>query len=182
MPYVVATPEMMAAAATDVAAVGSTLSAAHTAAAAPTVAVIPAAADEVSASIAQVFSRAAQEYQALAGKAAAFQQQFVQHLTASAGSYAAAEAANAVSLQSLTASVGSSVAAIPDMLTSVWNAFVTNAITFFQELYAVVFFGYVAAFLSLILSSLVIYFLIFLVEFALNKMFGILIPFSLPTL
>jgi PE family len=112
MSYVMATPEMMAAAATDVAAVGSTLSAAHMAAAAPTVAVIPAAADEVSAGIAQVFSRAAQEYQALAGQAAAFNQKFVQHLTAGAGSYAAAEAANAAVLQPLTASAGSAASAI----------------------------------------------------------------------
>ncbi len=52
MSYVTVAPEMMAAAATDVAAVGSTLSAAHLAAAAPTVAVMPAAADEVSGSIA----------------------------------------------------------------------------------------------------------------------------------
>jgi hypothetical protein len=112
MSYVMATPEMMAAAATDVAAVGSTLSAAHMAAAAPTVAVMPAAADEVSAGIAQVFSRAAQEYQRLAGQAAAFNQKFVQHLTAGAGSYAAAEAANAAVLQPLTASAGSAASAI----------------------------------------------------------------------
>ncbi len=98
MSNVTAVPEMMAAAATDVAAIGSTVNAAHMAAAAPTVAVIPAAADEVSASIAQVFSKQAQNYQALAGQAAAFQQQFVQHLNASAGSYAGAEAVSAASL------------------------------------------------------------------------------------
>ena len=73
MSYVMAAPEMIAAAATDVAAVGSTVSAAHMAAAPPTIAVIPAAADEVSASIAQLFSRCAQDYHALAGQAAAFQ-------------------------------------------------------------------------------------------------------------
>ncbi|OBI41148.1 PE family protein [Mycobacterium sp. E796] len=115
MSYVLAAPEMMAAAAADVAAVGSTLSAAHLAAVAPTVAVLPAAADEVSAGIAQVFSRAAQEYHALAGKAAAFGQQFVQHLNASAGSYLAAEAANAASLLHLTAGAGAAASAIPDL-------------------------------------------------------------------
>ena len=62
MAYVIAAPEMLAAAATDVAAVGSTVSAAHMAAAPPTIGVIPAAADEVSAGIAQVFSRRAQDY------------------------------------------------------------------------------------------------------------------------
>ncbi len=112
MSYVMAMPEMMAAAATDVSAVGSTLSAAHLAAAAPTVAVIPAAADEVSASIANLFSAHAQDYQARAGQAAAFHEQFVQHLNASAGSYAATEAANAASLRHLNASAGSSASAI----------------------------------------------------------------------
>ena len=146
MSYVMAAPEMMAAAATDVAAVGSTLSAAHMAAAAPTVAVIPAAADEVSAGIAQVFSRAAQEYQALAGKAAAFQQQFVQHLTASAGSYAAAEAANTASLQPLTATAGSSASAISglagqllSMLTSFWHTLTSQLIGFFIVFNRIVF-------------------------------------------
>ena len=46
-------------------------------AAAPTVALIPAAADEVSASIAHLFSQHAQDYQALAGQAAVFHEQFV---------------------------------------------------------------------------------------------------------
>jgi hypothetical protein len=98
MAYVIAAPEIMAAAAADVAAIGSTLSAAHLAAAAPTVAVIPAAADEVSAAVAQVFSQAAQGFQGLVGKASAFGQQFAQQLTGGAGAYAAAEAVNAASV------------------------------------------------------------------------------------
>ena len=57
MSYVIAAPEMMTSAATDLATIGSDLSAAHTAATAPTLALIPAAADEVSASIAHLFSR-----------------------------------------------------------------------------------------------------------------------------
>ena len=110
MPYVIAAPEMIAAAATDLATIGSTLSAAHTAAA-PTLAVMPAAADEVSASVAHLFSQHAHDYQALAGQATAFHEQFVQHLTASAGSYARAEAANASMLQPLNASTGSHASA-----------------------------------------------------------------------
>jgi len=98
MSYVMAAPEMMAGAATDVAAIGSTLRAAHLAAAAPTVAVIPAAADQVSTSIAQLFSGAAQDFHALVGQAATFGEQFAQHLNLGAGSYAAAEAVNAASL------------------------------------------------------------------------------------
>jgi hypothetical protein len=99
MSYVIAAPEMMTSAATDLATIGSDLTAAHTAAATSTVALVPAAADEVSASIAHVFSQHAAGYQALAGKAAAFHEQFVQTLKTSAGSYAGAEAAAAASLR-----------------------------------------------------------------------------------
>jgi hypothetical protein len=109
MSSVTAAPELIRTAATDLANIGSNLSAAHTAAAAPTTGVVPAAADEVSAGIAHLFSAHAQDYQALAGRAAAFHQQFMQNLTASAGSYAAAEAANAAVLQPLNA-VAASVA------------------------------------------------------------------------
>jgi PE family len=101
MAYVIADPELMTAAAADFAAVGSNVSAAHMVAAAPTVAVIPAAADEVSTGIAHLFSQHAANYQALAGQAAAFQEQFVQHLTAGAFSYASAEANSAGLLNGL---------------------------------------------------------------------------------
>jgi hypothetical protein len=100
MSYVIAAPEMMTYAATDLATIGSTLRAAHLAAAAPTVAVLPAAADEVSAGIAHLFSSCAQDYHSLAGRVAAFHEQFVQHLTAGAASYASTEAAN-VTLQQM---------------------------------------------------------------------------------
>jgi PE family len=88
MSYVIAAPEMMTSAATDLATIGSNVSAAHMAAAARTLAVMPAAADELSASIAQLFSQHAANHQALAAQAAAFNDQFVQHLTAGAFSYA----------------------------------------------------------------------------------------------
>jgi hypothetical protein len=45
MSVLIAAPETIAAASTDLAGIGSTLSAAHMAAAVPTVAVVPAAAD-----------------------------------------------------------------------------------------------------------------------------------------
>lgn len=80
---------------------------------------IPAAADEVSTGIAQLFSRQAQGYQAMAGKAAAFQEQFVQRLTAGAASYADIEGAIAALLHDLNATVGSftrGIAAIPVVL------------------------------------------------------------------
>jgi PE family len=57
MSYAIATPETLAAATADLATIDSSLSAAHTAAATQTVALAPAAADEVSASIAHLFSQ-----------------------------------------------------------------------------------------------------------------------------
>jgi hypothetical protein len=128
MSYLIAAPEMMAAAATDVAAVGSALSAAHMAAA-PTVAVVPAAADEVSAGIAHLFSRYAQGYQALAGQAAAFHEQFVQHLTASAGSYAATEAVNASLLQPLNAVAGTFASTVPGQILNLFTGQILNWLT-----------------------------------------------------
>ena len=111
MSYVIAPPEMLGAAAADFATIDSSLGAAHTAAAAPTIALVPAAADEVSASIAHLFSQYAQGYQAIAGHAAAFHEQFIQHLNASARSYANTEAANNSSLRSLDANPGSHASA-----------------------------------------------------------------------
>jgi hypothetical protein len=52
-----------------------------------TLAVTPAAADEVSVSIAHLFSQHAHDYQAQATQAAAFQGQFAQNLKAGAGAY-----------------------------------------------------------------------------------------------
>ncbi len=77
----------------------SVLSAANSAAAGPTMAVMAAGADEVSALIAGLFDAHAQAYQALSAQALVFHDQFVQMLNAGAGSYAAAEAANASPLQ-----------------------------------------------------------------------------------
>jgi triacylglycerol lipase len=57
MSSVIAVPELITTAATDLANIGSTLSGAHTAAAASTVTVLPAAEDEVSVAIADLFSR-----------------------------------------------------------------------------------------------------------------------------
>lgn len=71
MSYVIATPEMMATAAFDLARIGSQVSAASAVAAMPTTEVVAAGADEVSAGIAALFSAHAQEYQALSAQAAA---------------------------------------------------------------------------------------------------------------
>jgi hypothetical protein len=107
MSYAIADPELIKSAATGLAAIGANLSAAHTSAAPPTLAVVPAAADEVSAGIAQLFSQYGQTYHAMAAQAAAFDERFVQHLTASAVSFAGAEASNAALLQNLAGSAAS---------------------------------------------------------------------------
>jgi hypothetical protein len=125
VPSVIATPELMEAAAVDLATIGSTVSAAHMAAAAPTEAVLPAAADEVSASIAHLFSVHAQDYQGLASQAAAFHEQFLQHLTASAGSYSRAEAAAASSLQPASAIAAPDVSTITASLDQLVNSLIT---------------------------------------------------------
>jgi PE family len=98
MSYVIVAPEMMTAAAADLATIGSTVSEAHTAAA-PALAPIPAAADEVSVGIAHLFSAHAQGFQALAGKAATFHEQFVQNMKAGASSYTWIEEAIAALLR-----------------------------------------------------------------------------------
>jgi triacylglycerol lipase len=101
MSYVIAAPDMLAAAAADVAGIGSSLSEANAAAAASTTRVIAAAGDEVSAAIASLFSSRGTAFQALSAQAAAFHAQFVQALNAAGSAYTAAEAASASSLRTL---------------------------------------------------------------------------------
>ncbi|GAB7146115.1 hypothetical protein LRC484719_47240 [Mycobacterium riyadhense] len=60
MSFVIATPESVAAAATDLASIGSSLSAATQAAAAPTMGIVSAGADEVSVAIAALFGACAE--------------------------------------------------------------------------------------------------------------------------
>lgn len=125
MSYVIVAPEMMTAAATDLATIGSNLSAAH-AAAAPAHAVPPAAADEVSVGIAQLFSQHGQDYQALAAETAAFHEQFVQNLAASAASYDNIEAVIASLVRELNVAVSSlRVAAITQTSQSITAYFET---------------------------------------------------------
>src|SRR6516162_19304 len=95
MSFVAAAPEIMTSAAKDLADIGSALTAANRAAVTQTTGVLSAAEDEVSAAIAALFSAHGQGFQALSAQAAAFHEQFVQALTAGAGSYVSAEAANA---------------------------------------------------------------------------------------
>jgi hypothetical protein len=96
MSFVTTQPTELTAAAENLQGIGSSLAAQNAAAAAPTTAVLPAAADEVSALTAAQFATHAQMYQAISAQAAAIHEMFVNTLGASARSYAVTEAANAI--------------------------------------------------------------------------------------
>lgn len=84
-------PGIMTAAAADLEKIASVLDEAHRSAASATLALSPAAADEVSVGIAQLFAQHAQDYQVVTREAAAFHEEFVTKLTASSSAYASAE-------------------------------------------------------------------------------------------
>nr|WP_308460411.1 PE family protein [Mycobacterium kansasii] len=88
-------PDVMNAAAGNLAEIGSAMSAANAAAAPPTTGLVAMAADQVSAAVTTVFATHAQDYQALSAKMAAFHDQFVRTLSNGAGAYLGAEIANA---------------------------------------------------------------------------------------
>jgi hypothetical protein len=105
----VAAPEALVAAASDIAGIGSSLNAANASASLPTTGVLPAGADGVSTQLATLFSAHGQIYQRLSAQAASFHEQFVKVMTASANTYATAEA-NAV--QTLVTRVNAPVEAM----------------------------------------------------------------------
>ncbi len=82
MTFLIAAPATVAVAATELAGIGSTLTAAHAAAAAGTTALLPAAGDEVSAAIASLFSGYARAYQSLNDPSEIFSLADAQQLTA----------------------------------------------------------------------------------------------------
>jgi len=96
--FVLASPDVLASASSDLAGIGSAIGAANAAAAPSTTGILVAAEDEVSAAIAALFSGHGRQFQALSAQAAAFHSQFVQALNAGAGSYVSAEAANVAAL------------------------------------------------------------------------------------
>ncbi len=96
MSFVDIVPEMLSAAADNLQSIGSAVTVQNAAALAPTTALIPAAADEVSALTAVQFAAHAQLYQAVSTQAAVMHQMFVATLAAAANSYAGTEAANTV--------------------------------------------------------------------------------------
>jgi hypothetical protein len=96
MTFVTTQPDMLTSAAGQLQDVGTAIAAQNAAIATPTTGVVPAAADEVSALTAAQFASHAQTYQEVSAQAAAMHEMFVRILSASAGSYATTEAANAV--------------------------------------------------------------------------------------
>jgi hypothetical protein len=96
MSFLITEPAALTAAAGNLAGIGSAMSAQNAAVATPTTGLVPAAADEVSALTAAAFAAHGQVYQAVSAQATAIHQMFVEMLEASAGSYAATEAANAI--------------------------------------------------------------------------------------
>ncbi|WP_082986764.1 PE family protein, partial [Mycobacterium gordonae] len=94
-------PDLLAAAAGDLAVIEQALSAGNAAAAVPTARVTAAAADEVSEAIAALFGAYAQQYQVISAQAMTFHHRLVLSLGASAGSFAFAEATNASAVQSV---------------------------------------------------------------------------------
>ena len=96
MSFVTTQPEMLAAAVAHFQSIGSAMSAQNAAAAGPTTGLSPAAADDVSALTAAAFAAHGVLYQEISAQAATIHQLFVATLEASAGSYAATEAANVV--------------------------------------------------------------------------------------
>ena len=95
------TPDLVEAAAQDLARIHSSLAEATAAVAAPTTAIAAAGQDEVSIAIASLFGGVGDDFQALSAQAQAFHANFVSLMQAGAGAYLSTEAANASPLQTL---------------------------------------------------------------------------------
>ena len=95
MSFMTTQPEAMTTAAAALQTLGAAMTAGDAAAATPTTAVVPAAADEVSALTAAQFAAQGALYQELGAQATAIHELFVDALATSAGSYVATEVANA---------------------------------------------------------------------------------------
>ncbi|WP_156687087.1 PE family protein, partial [Mycobacterium sp. Marseille-P9652] len=111
-PYVIATPAVLAAASSDLAGVREAIVAATTAASVPTTSLLPAAEDEISSAISNLFVAYAREYQALSARAAEVHDNFVQALKVGGQLYRAQEAANTNPLQSVIDTINGEVQAL----------------------------------------------------------------------
>jgi len=116
MSFVIAVPDLVEAAAQDLAGIRSALDEVTEAIVAPTTTLMPAAQDEVSTAIAALFGAFGQEYQALNAEVAAFHNAFVNAMTGGAAAYLDAEIANGAALLSgggsLTADLGAGLSGL----------------------------------------------------------------------
>jgi len=108
--YVNVVPDALAAAAADVAAIGSGISAAQASAAAATTVVSPAALDEVSIAVSTAFSEFGTQLQALTTQLTAFQAQLAQGVNEAQAAYLAVEQLNTTSFQTAVAEASGSSA------------------------------------------------------------------------
>ncbi|MHA7653306.1 PE-PPE domain-containing protein [Mycobacterium sp. ML4] len=95
MSYLTTQPQLMSAAAENLAGIRASLAEASAAAAGPTTGLAAAAADEISAAAAQLFGAFGQEYQQVIGQATVFHEEFNRALGAASLAYVEAEVANA---------------------------------------------------------------------------------------
>ncbi len=94
MSFVSVTPELVQAAAQDLAGLRSSLAAAAATAAGPTTGIMAAASDEVSIAVAATFGDAGRAFHAMATQAQAFHAEFISLMNIGAAAYANAEVAN----------------------------------------------------------------------------------------
>ncbi|WP_264892713.1 PE family protein, partial [Mycobacterium kiyosense] len=112
--FLIAAPEALAAASADLNGIAESIRRATASAAPSTTQIAAAAADEVSAAIAQMFGGYAQSYQSVGTQIALYQKQFQQALSTGAGAYAAAEAVNGLSLQGFEQTVEQTLLEVVD--------------------------------------------------------------------
>lgn len=111
MSFLLVEPDLVTAAAANLAGIRSALSEAAAAASTPTTALASAGADEVSAAVSRLFGAYGQQFQALNARAATFHAEFVSLLNGGAAAYTGAEAASVSSMQALLDAVNAPTAA-----------------------------------------------------------------------
>ncbi|OBI85287.1 PE family protein [Mycobacterium asiaticum] len=137
MSFLNTVPELVSAAAADLAGIGSSIGAAGDSIAAATTALLPAGADEISAAVAGLFGSHGQEYQRLSAQITRFHEQFVQSIRAGVNAYAGAEAINLTSLQGLaSAATASPFQQLEQMQINFNTNLVANELAFNQKLVA----------------------------------------------
>jgi PE family len=158
MAFLFAAPEVMTAAASDLSGITSAVTAAHASVASAIGGVLPAAGDEVSAGIAQLFTQFGQEFQALTAKAVPAYNAFAQNLANGAASYQDIEALGSQLLADLTGSVNGGVNGVHTGIQSI-IADITGGVNFLLDI--AIFstgagvFGYIGAALTLAFLGLI---------------------------